>query len=177
MPVHQTGAGLPDPLLLWKQASISRGCILLASPDPTIKACAAEKAATNDGTFKEAQRLRALHSCDKTKIQAELAKAHFDALKSRLVELPQNGATLRDATDDADDPKEFPWLKAPAKLNKQSLKFGLNALSDTCPVNYNLKKWSGGKRTGDECDLCGAAHETVAHVLAEMPRRQDRPSQ
>ena len=169
LPVEQMGAGLPDPLLLWKQASISRSCILLASPDPTIKACADERAEAKEGSFKEAQRLRSAHAGDKKKIQAELQKAHFKELKERLTALPQNGAALRDASSPETEPKEFPWLKSPARLHRKAFKFGLNALVDTCPVNYNLKKWSGGVRTGDECDLCGSKRETISHVLAECP--------
>ena len=54
------------------------------------------------------------------------------------------------------------WAAAISKLESESMKFDLNAATDTSPHNNNLVRWYGGLHSG-ACKLCGG-NQTLLHV-------------
>ena len=76
---------------------------------------------------------------------------------------PRQGELLRDTPDSA---AAKVWSLAVDNLTSTSLKFILNAASDTLPHNCNLKLL--GRRVSSACSLCGQ-HQTLHHVLNNCP--------
>ena len=77
--------------------------------------------------------------------------------------LPHQGELLWDTPDSVDAKV---WSLAVGNLTSTSMKFILNAASDTLPHNCDLKLW--GRRVSSVCPLCGQ-HQTLLHVLNNCP--------
>ena len=72
--------------------------------------------------------------------------------------LPRQGQLLRDTPD----PAVEIWATAVCNLPSATMKFILNAATDTLPNNSNLALWR--KPVSASCKLCGEK-QTLAHVL------------
>ena len=60
------------------------------------------------------------------------------------------------------------WSDAVKSLPSESLKFALNAASDTLPHNSNLALWRQKEGLSNGCKLCGGK-QTLIHVLNKCP--------
>ena len=98
------------------------------------------------------RRVKLLLAANDSESRLELAK-----------NLPHQGELLRDTPDSA---AAKVWSLAVGNLTSTSLKFRLNAASDTLPHNCNLKL--GGRRVSSAFLLCGQ-HQTLHHVLNHCP--------
>ena len=66
----------------------------------------------------------------------------------------------------AEENFEITWKSIIHNLPRKVLRFGLNSVKETLPVNNNLALW--GKTLNQCCSLCGRK-ETVLHVLNNCP--------
>ena len=74
--------------------------------------------------------------------------------------LPWQGELMRCARN----PAAAIWVKAVARLSSGSMKFCLNAATDTLPHNLNIVLWGRLPTSSGCCKLCGE-HQSLHHVL------------
>ena len=98
------------------------------------------------------------------RVKLLVAADDSESLLEHAKNLPRQGELLWDTPDLA---AAKVWLLAVGNLTSSiSLKFRLNAASDTFPHNCNLKL--RGRRVSSACPLCGQ-HQTLHHVLNHCP--------
>ena len=78
--------------------------------------------------------------------------------------LPHQGQLMRDTPESAAEI----WSTAVSNLPSGSMKFTLNAATDTLPHNSNLALWRKSEGFPSNCKLCGKT-QTLLHVLNDCP--------
>ena len=58
------------------------------------------------------------------------------------------------------------WVRAVEGLSPEPMKFAINAVLDTLPMNSNLRRWS--KKPHETCPLC-SSHQSLCHILNNCP--------
>ena len=92
-----------------------------------------------------------------TRVKAQLSLVDADSRAGQAKGLPKQGQLLREG----DDVSAQLWAAAVSALSSDSLKFALNAATDTLPHNANLALW---RALDDSCRLCGK-RQTLCHIL------------
>lgn len=161
---------LPPISLLYKKLKVSQGALLLTSRDRVTQKIAQRTLQKEDTQvrvqFKPVTLCREIMVEDPSTRRQTLAKraknaVMFDDATERreyAESLPVQGQLMRVQSFAADI-----WATAVSNLGSETLKFALNAATDTLPHNSNLAKWRNGA-VQDKCKLCGQK-QTLLHVL------------
>lgn len=99
----------------------------------------------------------------KSQIKKSIAQEIQDSWESKVKTLVLQGNMLSLM---AEEKSNITWKSIIYNLPRKVLKFGLNSIVQTLPVNSNLSLW--GKTMNQLCSLCGRK-ETVLHVLNGCP--------
>ena len=92
------------------------------------------------------------------KVKRLVAMEDASTRREHAESLPAQGQLMRDNTYASDI-----WASALEGLDSETLKFAINAATDTLPNNSNLAKWRKGS-VREQCKLCGKK-QTLLHVL------------
>ncbi len=95
----------------------------------------------------------------KSKVKTSIAQEIKELWNDKLSTLVKQGNLLKLL---AEEKSNITWKSIIHNLPRKVLKFGLNSITDTLPVNSNLALW--GKTLNQNCSLCGK-RETLLHVL------------
>ena len=94
--------------------------------------------------------------------KAQLAKEDASSRIEHAESLPRQGQLMRAKPEH--DPAAEIWASAVSNLPSESLKFAMNAATDTLPHNANLALWRKADGINGSCKLCGNT-QTLVHVL------------
>ena len=109
--------------------------------------------AVNPGASKKSLMIRA---------KGKLAEEDAISRREHTESLPRQGQLMQ-ATPEHDPAAEI-WASAVSNLPSESLKFAMNAATDTLPHNANLALWRHADGISGNCKLCGNT-QTLVHVL------------
>ena len=176
LPKNNGGLQLPPISLLYKKLRGSQAALLLTSRDPV----------TQHVTTMEIQREQALQRPKfqpmrltrdvmvedpgvsrrglVARTKAKVARDDANSRRKHVENLPQQGQLMRETDEEAAEV----WSAAVNTLPSESLKFALNAASDTLPHNSNLSIWRRREGLTDGCKLCGRK-QTLLHILNDCP--------
>ena len=104
----------------------------------------------------------------KQKIKLSIAKEIQMLWNDKLETLVHQGNLLKLISEENSN---ITWKAIIHNLPRKLLRFGLNAITNTLPVNSNLALW--GKTLNQACALCGRK-ETLLHVLNGCPIMLDQ---
>ncbi len=99
----------------------------------------------------------------KIKIKQSIALEIQEQWETKIKTLTMQGNMLQLM---AEEKSNVTWKSIIHNMPRKVLKFGLNSVIETLPVNKNLALW--GKTLNQSCALCGYK-ETVLHVLNGCP--------
>ncbi len=104
----------------------------------------------------------------KQKIKFSIAKEIHTLWISKIETLVLQGNLLKLMSEENSN---ITWKSIIHNLPRKLLRFGLNSITNTLPVNSNLALW--GKTLNQACALCGRK-ETLLHVLNGCPIMLDQ---
>ena len=169
LPMKCGGLGLPSISLLYKKMKVSQATLLLTSIDPVTQQAVKRRLGVEERQSRSSFRPMHHSQCTMaddpgaskhvlvTRVKAQLTLDDADSRAGQAKGLPKQGQLLREG----DDVSAQLWAAAVSALSSDSLKFALNAATDTLPHNANLALW---RALDDSCRLCGK-RQTLCHIL------------
>ena len=170
LPKEEGGLALPSISLLYKKLKVPQGALLLTARDRITQTIARRTLQKEDTQvrvqFKPVTLCSEIMVVDPGTRRQTLAKRAKNAvmfedtteIREYAESLPVQGQLMRVHSFAAEI-----WATAVSSLGSETLKFALNAATDTLPHNSNLAKWRRGAVL-DQCKLCGEK-QTLLHVL------------
>lgn len=172
LPKMMGGLQLPSITMLYKKLKISQASLMFTSRDPIIQHIVRRRLEKEDSlqrvSFRPMRVARDVMAEDpgvskhqlvsRTKIQLNNSDATIR--HQHTIGLQQQGQMMRCTTERA----ACIWSAAINNLPSGSLKFILNAATNTLPHNSNLALWRKSDGVLSDCKLCGK-RQTLLHIL------------